>query len=549
MKTAPTLLNSLGLTTLSGVMMGLSVNHVYGVSFAFLLPVCLVPLFFSLKREQNVLGWLGHGWLFSFVSLSLALLGFTWVSPYAGILMVSVASCLYALPYGLLYLARRVWQRDPALSFLLLGLIWPPFAWFIKEQLVGFPITLFANALANYPVFIQFIDITGYTAISTWVITLNAGIFALVKYYKSGLWKVSKWPYYVGVATLVWFVLPLYYSVYVYQVIPRSYQGSIKATVVQPGYASVEEEYVENILRSALDLSEVAIQNDRPDLVVWPEGHVPVAIRTDSSGLLLLLDRVLRWQTPLATGVVDRAPTPYPIPPLPAYLGRTYYFYNAVAMLTPQFAWPVLVEGESGNSLRLYRKVNLMPFTEYVPFSDRFPYLSRFILAFGEHNHLQAGESSPPHAFLTQDQRVVYSIPLICWDVLFASTHDAAHLEQAQVITAHTNGRLFGDQLKTSIIGIKNYTRLRSVETRKSVIKSSTTGYSFITNPFGEIINMIDAFEVGYATAEVPLRQGASLFSRFPHAYPSLCLVVLVIYGLRSRKYVKKTLKKIHKNE
>jgi len=543
MKKALTLLYTLRLTTLSGVLMGLSVNHVYGVSFAFLLPVCLVPLFFSLEQEQKVVGWLGHGWLFSLVSLSLALLGFTWVSPLAGMIMVAAASCLYALPYGLLYAARGLWQREPAWSFLLFGLIWPPFEWFVKELLVGFPITLYANALANYPVFIQYIDITGYTAISTWVITFNVFIFIIVKYQQSGLFKTSKRPYHVAIAALVWFAFPPMYAVYIYHTIPNTYQGSIKATVVQPGYASEEEEYVETVLKSALDLTELAIQNDRPDLVVWPEAHVPVAIRTDSNALFLLLDRVLRWQTPLATGVVDLEPTPYPIPPLPAYLGRTYYFYNAVAMLTPQFAWPVLVEGESGNSLRLYRKVNVMPFTEYVPLSDRFPALSRFILAFGEHNHLQAGESSPPHSFLTQDQRIVHSIPLICWDVLFASTHDAEHLEKAQFITAHTSGRLFGDQLKTSIIGIKNYTRLRSVETRKSIVKSSTTGYSFFTNPFGEVINMIDAFEVGYSTAEVPLRQGASLFSRFPHAYPSLCLVMLVLYGLRSRKRVKKILK------
>lgn len=536
MKKALTLLYSLRLTTLSGVLMGLSVNHVYGVSFAFLLPVCLVPLFFNLEQEQKVGGWLGHGWLFSFVSLFLALLGFTWVSPVAGMMMVTAASCLYALPYGVLYAARKVWRHDPAWSFLLLGLLWPPFAWFVYERLVGFPITLYANALANYPVFIQYIDITGYTAISTWVITLNVCIFVLIKYLQIGLWKTSKRPIYVGFGTLIWFVLPLIYSVYVHYIVPKSYQGSIKATVVQPGYASADEENLENALKSALELTESAIQHDRPDLVAWPEGHVYAAIRTDSLSMFLLLDRVLRWQTPLATGVIDRVPTPHPIPLLPAYLGRTYYFYNAVAMLTPQFAWPVLVEGESAQSLRLYRKVNLMPFTEYVPLSDRFPALSRFILAFGEHNHLQAGESSPPHSFLTQDQRVVHSIPLICWDVLFAYTHEAVNLEKAQVITVHTSGRLFGDQLKTSIIGIKNYTRLRSIESRKSIIKSSTTGYSFFTNPFGEVINMIDAFEVGYSTADVPLRQGSSVFNRFPHGYPTLCLILLIVYVIRSRR-------------
>ncbi|WP_114983818.1 hypothetical protein [Cyclonatronum proteinivorum] len=91
-------------------------------------------------------------------------------------------------------------------------------------------------------------------------------------------------------------------------------------------------------------------------------------------------------------------------------------------------------------------------------------------------------------------------------------------------------------KLKTSIIGMKNYTRLRSVEARKSVAKSSTTGFSFFTNPFGEVLEIIDPFTVGYSVGTVPLRQGLSFYSRYPTLFPVMCLIILVIITFKKPK-------------
>jgi apolipoprotein N-acyltransferase len=533
------------LTLLSGLLLGLSVNHVFGLSLAFLLPFCLIGIFSALEKHVTWKGWLLHGYLFSFVSLFLALIGFVWVEPVAGSMMVVLASFVYALPFVLLYSIRRRLQTNSAWSLLLLAIIWPPFAWFVKELWLGFPITLYANALANYPVFIQFIDITGYTGISAWVISLNVGVFLLYKAClqgkSSGLHQ-NNLSRIVLAGTLVWFALPLLYAWYAYTVLPGTFEGSVNVAVIQSEYGEPDSEADGEaffpILNTTLALTDSVIVHSQPDLVVWPEGALPARVRSDVNSLLFITDRVLRWQTPLATGIFDTEPTSTPIPPLQRYLQRDYNLYNAVAMITPQFSWKFLMEDASGNPLRLYRKVNLMPFTEYVPFSDRFPRLSRFALEFGENNHFSAGESTSPQAFLTRDGRIVQAIPFICWDILFASTHKAEYLQHAQLVTVHTSGRLFGDKLKTSIIGIKNYTRLRSVEMRKSVAKSSTTGFSFFANPFGEITGMIDPFTPGYSVGIVPLRPGLSFYSRHPNAFPAMCLITLLIITIKPTKKV-----------
>ncbi len=524
-------------TLLSGLLLGLSVNHVFGISLAFLFPFCLVGIFAALEKQTSWKSWFYHGYVFSFASLFLALIGFIWVEPVAGSIMVVLASLVYGLPFVLLYVIRRRLQTNSGWSFLLLAIIWPPFAWFVKELWLGFPITLYANALANYPVFIQFIDITGYTGISAWVITLNVGVFLLFKAILqngfSDLIGNKRSKKLLG-GTIVWLALPLFYAWYTYSILPNSFQGHINVAVIQPGFHDPELDFENEedrlaMLNVSLALSDSAVANHKPDLLVWPEGELPFPIRSDVYGLQLISDRVLRWQTPLSTGISDLVPTPRPTPPLQQHLDRDYYLYNAVAMITPQLAWRVLMENQQVNALNVYRKVNLMPFTEFVPYSDRYPWLSRFAIEFGENLHLSRGESSPPLAFVSRDEKIVYSIPYICWDLLFASTHSSENLQRAQFITAHISGRLFGSDLKTSIIGIKNYTRLRSVEARKSIVSSSTTGHSFFTNPFGEAYGIVDLYVGGYSVQEVPLNQTMSFYNRYPNGFPALCLLSLIL--------------------
>jgi apolipoprotein N-acyltransferase len=495
----------------------------------------MLGVFYTLEQQSDWTSWAIHGWLFSVVSMCLALIGFAWVEPVAGGIMILIGSLLLTVPFLILYFIRRKLSTRSSWSFVILGLIWSPYTWFVKEKLVAFPITLFDISLSNYPVFIQFIDITGSTGVSTWVITLNVFLYVMIQSFhqhgiQSALKSVPIQKTLIGL--LAWITLPIGYAWYSYSIIPNSYQGYVTAAVIQPGFPdhNLDPESDEAImagLEKSLALSDSAVAKANPDLLVWPESELPFSIRTDINGLQFISDRVLRWQTPLSTGISDLETTRTPIPPLQQYLNRDYYLYNAVAMITPQLAWKVLMEDEQASALKTYRKVNLMPFTEYVPFSDRFPELSRLAMEYGENLHLTPGESSAPLAFLTRSGQVVQSIPFICWDILFASTHRAENLQKAQLITAHTSGRLFGQDLKTSLLGIKNYTRLRSVEARKSIINSSTTGYSFFTNPFGEVLGIIDPFVSGFSIQEVPLHQKLTFYHRYPNFYPTLCIILI----------------------
>ena len=109
------------------------------------------------------------------------------------------------------------------------------YTWFSKEHLLCFPITLFDISLSNYPVFIQFMSVTGATAAASWVIVLNVLVLQVAR--STGLAAAWHQKRSVRVAlVLVWFSLPLLYAAYAYSVVPRSFTGSVTAAVIQPGF-------------------------------------------------------------------------------------------------------------------------------------------------------------------------------------------------------------------------------------------------------------------------------------------------------------------------
>jgi apolipoprotein N-acyltransferase len=518
---------------ISGVLLGLSVNYSIILPLAFFMPFSLLGLFSTLEKRNSWKQWFVPTYFFWLVSIGLVLFGFIWVDPIAGTIMVVLASFVYTLPFLILLHLQNRFQLNTTTSFGLLALLWPAFEWFVCERLLEFPITLFANGLANYPIFIQFIDITGYTGISFWVIILNVFVFLIYKAQKQKTknqhQSIKKL---IGI-TVIWIALPLIYAWYAFTSLPKTFNGEVKVAVIQSDYSSIHAQLDSNLvfpkLSSTIHLTDSAIVNSKPDLVVWPEGALPASVRSSEASLLFITDRVLRWQTPLITGIFDTEPTPKPIPALQKKLGKDFFLYNAVSMITPQFSWKVLMEDVSGNPLRTYRKVHLMPFMEYVPLSTTFPILSKFILKSDVDNHFSLGKSVKPLAFLSKNGAIVNTIPFICWDILFASTHQAVNIEQAQLITSHTSGRLFGNKHNISITGMKNYTILRSVEARKSVAQSSTTGFSFLTNPFGEVQDIIEPFSDGYSIARIPLKSGLSFYSKYPNLFPLICLFILIL--------------------
>ncbi len=541
------------LASLSGLLLGLASNQIYSVPLAPLAWISLVPLFFSLKAANTFKEFFFYSTLFSFVFLLLAGISFILASAFEGILSIIISAVIFSIPLLILYLLKKLFAFRKSLLFL--PLLWPLTDWVLIEKIFAMPNLSISMNQAPLTSLIQYIDLTGFTGITFWLVTLNVTIYLQIEDWKilgglpSKLEKLRAIRKSLAVLVLL-FVIPFSYNFYVSKALPSSFTGAIKVSVVQSNYPDQEifgDSTFHIGFSRLIDLTDSLISESKPDLIIWPESAVPLDLKKRADIHTYLFQKVLQWETPLLTGTTDTDTfiRKSSIPKLQKYLNTNYKIYNSAVMITPQLAWMALEEGLDIQQLKVYRKQNLMPFTEYVPLAESLPVLSNLMVDFGNSQHLSAGSGPTSLRFASRNQKIIDVSPLICWDILFSSSSSNISLQNTDFIAAISNESPFGDTFSTSAYEVENFTRLRSIENRRSVAKASTTGYSLFTDPFGKVYSKIPWYTTDIQTEFLTISNSETVFSKYPSAFPWFCIAASIsIFVIQNKQRMIKPLNK-----
>ena len=242
-------------------------------------------------------------------------------------------------------------------------------------------------------------------------------------------------------------------------------QGNIKA-----GYFDSATREPGELLQGQLDAS-LAVVEEGVDMIVWPEGaseydpaRVPAAGRS--------LDALSRLSggAPVILGTVQE---------------RDDGVFNSSLL------W------QDGAVLDWYDKKHPIPFGEYVP--DRAfwrPFAPELIDLIGR-------DYTPGTRDGVMDVNGLIAGISICFDIVDDAVMRDSVDRGAQVLLAQTNNADFGttdeNQQQLAI------TRLRAIETSRSVVSISTVGLSAVIGPRGETIATVPAYEPGALVEDVPL--------------------------------------------
>jgi apolipoprotein N-acyltransferase len=209
----------------------------------------------------------------------------------------------------------------------------------------------------------------------------------------------------------------------------------------------------------------------KPDLVIWPENST------------------------------DIDPSLYP--PI----------YNEIANATDTINTPVLVGAVLQDPLRnagqlwlpgkgptqIYVKRQLVPFGEYIPFRS-------FISKITSLTQLQPVNFNPGH------KNVVFHIgqirlgDVICYEVGFDGLVRSEVTAGANLLSVQTNDATFEWDGQTGETGQQlAMARIRAVETDRAVVVASTTGYSAIIAPDGQLIQSSGTWRQAILETKVPL--------------------------------------------
>ena len=477
----------------------------------------------------------------------MATYSFVSASFLGGTLILFIGSLHFSFPFVSLYFfrTRLGWKR----SLWILPFLWPAWEWSFLQSRFSVPFPTFHVTQAPLTWLVQFVDVFGSSAISFWLLLLNVLIVRAIEDWhtartdlkasrssRARTWNQKYQALFLlrrlAFVTLLMFLPPLLYSAYVFSSSPAEAQKKITVSLVQPNI-DPETKWTDStratVVAKTITMTDSLISSSTPDLIVWPETAVPYPILHHDDVRDFVFGAVLDWNTPLLTGTVDMDvyEVTSRIPPLPKYLNRNYELYNSVLMVTPQLAWRSRQPGFSSLKIKTYRKKNLMPFTEAVPYAEKYPFLSSLTLDFGGGTNWSAGQSAGTLLFASSNGDRVRVGPIICWDLLYGSTTAESARNGAKFLAAVTNEGWWGKSITAH--EIESFTRLRSIETRRSIAKCSNTGYTFFTDPYGRVYGKVRWWEEQIATAGVTLSQEASIYMRYTDYFPRACLFVVGI--------------------
>lgn len=399
-------------------------------------------------------------------------------------------------------------------GYLLQGFIWISYAYLSESWFAGYPYGTIAYALYQYLPLIQIAEYTGIWFIIYMIIAPQAYIAnnladrikrqgdRFLVYVKKNL----LFPIIYLVVFIAWFItgtIQLNYwenakedrtwRVATIQHNHDSWQGGL--TTYRRNFS--------NLRRLSLE----AIRQN-PDIVVWSETAFVPSVSWhmnysyegagDTLGNAETAELVKEFVSfaeeldkPLLTGNptgVLKDPTKGPIDLETGELNRTDY--NSVILF------------DDGTIKATYNKQHLVPFTEHFPYQKQLPWLYNILVAL-DYNWWEKGDE--PVVF--ESDGVKFSTP-ICYEDVFGYLPAEFVKNGADVIVNMTNDRWSGSA--DAAVQHATIATLRSVETRKSTVRSTNSGQTCMILPTGKIVDPVEQFKMTYHIYDVPVYESAT---------------------------------------
>ncbi len=431
-----------------------------------------------------------------------------WVT-LPGLVGVILVLPLYLLIYVWAHLFLR--QRLGAKYIFLTPFVWTAVEYLKSLGSLGFPWTSLAYTQTYYTDLIQYASLTGAYGVSFWIVWINVILFVIIKQRPIGKRLFS-----YLIALVLLFLLPL---IYAKLVVPRpsEFKEGIRVALVQGNidpYLKWDDSFVTRNM-VIYDSLTLACQNQKPELVIWPETATACFLRAKLDYQAPVLKLVDQLNAPILTGSPDYR-----------FLENgKYETYNGLLLLQPDFS-----------PMQSYWKMHLVPFGERVPFEDSIPYLHNFF----ENLNMGTGDFAPGHEYKIftmnwHNQNLPFA-GVICYESVFPDQVRRFIKMGGKLLVIVTNDAWFGN---TSGPYQHNQIAIfRAIENRVSIARCANTGISCLVDPFGKILARTKLNEQTTLTGNVPLYASTTFYTQHGD------LFAIVLTGLSGMALVLATLRR-----
>lgn len=462
----------------------------------FIASVALVPLLFAL-RGKTAKQALFLGYLCGIAHYATALL-WTWhavyyyggVNFFLAVFILLLLAAILAPFHALFALVVRKWEKYPALLVFVLPFVWAGLEFALTyAPFSGFPWTLICYTQPAVSRLVQFADVTGAYGVSWLVVFANTVVFGLIR----GHFRKT------GAPLLAMCILAaVVYGSWRLDVVrlEQSAAQPFKVSVIQGNIEQSlkwDPDFLEETFKRYRRLSLDAVKTDpSTDMLFWPESAMPFLYGIDERYTPVVNDIIKNAGKPVLLGTIGlvRAGAK------PALLNQAY-----------------LVD-ENLNFRGSYAKQHLVPFGEYVPFSDLLFFVHKIVP--GEMQYMPGRQPGP----LYLDGRAMGV--LVCYEVIFPQISREMVLRGAQMLMNLTNDGWYGDT--GGPYQHLDISRWRAVEFRVPLVRAANTGISAAFDVTGAEIGRIGWGREGFATFTVHPMRNMSLYARFGDVFAWICV-------------------------
>lgn len=476
--------------------------------------IALVPLLLAIRgagpAEAFRLGWVaGMVHALTLVYWIVHTLGAygglpIWVSvPVLGLLSAYLA--LYPAAFAA---ALRGFRTPPALLPPAIPMVWTGLEYVRAHLLTGFPWALLGYAPYRQLHLIQISDIIGVYGVSFLLVSINSALaLGWMAARKLSWGDRAVGGRTAGLAGVLAISLALGTISYGHFRLNRIDALAEKAPVTRAAVVqgNIEQAvkwdpaHQERTVEKYLGLS-LAAMADRPELVVWPETAAPFYFLHNRPMTARVLEGVREAGAFFVVGSpsFERAKEGVDL-------------FNSAFLIRPD-----------GQLAGRYDKHHLVPFGEYVPLGEFFPFLDTLVAQVGNFRSGTKGEvlhAGGHHLGV-----------LICYEGIFPALARAAAKNRAGLLVNITNDAWYG--ISSAPFQHFSMAVLRAVETRRGLVRAANTGISGFIHPTGRIDGTTGLFEDAVATRALPVMDKITIYTRIGDLFAQICMAGTLILGI-----------------
>lgn len=474
------------LAFVSGVLLSLSFPP---LKTGFFATVGFVPLLFLIDRLENYKQLFRYSYIaFFFFNL------FTlyWVGGWSKeadpflmvgcVLLILVHPILFFLPMWFYMFIKK--NYGGKLHLFIFPFAFTLFEYFRSTTELAFPWLTIGNTQTYFLEKIQFIEFTGIYGLSFLILTVNVIFYLALKeiFREKNFLSKSALRYFI-VGVLI-YIVPDVYGVYVLKSSDEDSFNEMKVGLIQPDinpwlkWEGTLAEQLELYMGMTKDLIH---REPDVELVVYPETAITYYFllspyRYHFNWFKSQIDSL---NVAILTGFPDARfyDDPSQAPPSSHIIkdtGQRYDAYNAMGLFLP-----------GSDKIQKYAKMILVPFGERLPYADVFHFLIEPLQWGVGISNWAKGKDTTVFEMKRRNGEIVKFSGGVCYESIYPSLIREFVKRGAQFLVVITNDSWYGNT--SGPYQHFQYSILRAVENRRSIVRCANGGISGFIDPYGRV--------------------------------------------------------------